>query len=339
MRRSTWPRGFTLVELLVVIAIIGALMSLLLPAVQSAREAGRRNTCSNNLNQLGKAVVAYDGQFSFIPGWRNPNVSGGMTPQLALTTNPRYSWPVPLLPNLERRDIFNAAVNNSGTSGSLTVTPYIDLFVCPSSPPDGAGVPTLAYAGNAGGYPRTTATPPGTPVPKGSGVFVDSVGEPTTSPVTPAVRIGLDFVGAGDGTATTLLFSEKNGANLSTQHQWSASIVAWQPDPTLGANAAVPVFVLSGTAITATPTGKVINSGTATLTIGGQQFDNPFALFPSSNHPGGVMSVFCDGHIQFLRDSITPNVLSQLMTSRSEAAIAPYNTQNWNYILNEAEFK
>lgn len=55
-------RGFTLVELLVVIAIIGTLVGLLLPAVQSAREAGRRNSCLNNQNQLGKSVIAFDGQ-------------------------------------------------------------------------------------------------------------------------------------------------------------------------------------------------------------------------------------------------------------------------------------
>ena len=55
-RRSS---GFTLVELLVVIAIIGILMGLLLPAVQSARESARQATCSNNLSQLGKAMISY----------------------------------------------------------------------------------------------------------------------------------------------------------------------------------------------------------------------------------------------------------------------------------------
>ena len=68
MRRVARPAGFTLVELLVVLAIIGIIIALLLPAVQMAREQGRRGACVNNLLQLGKGVIAYEGRQDIVPG-------------------------------------------------------------------------------------------------------------------------------------------------------------------------------------------------------------------------------------------------------------------------------
>ena len=87
--------GFTLVELLVVIAIIGVLVSLLLPAINAAREAARRTECTNNLRQLGLALANYHGANKRFP----TGVAGGEVAR----PEQGYGWAVALLPFLEEQ--------------------------------------------------------------------------------------------------------------------------------------------------------------------------------------------------------------------------------------------
>src|SRR4051812_47649127 len=98
-------RAFTLVELLVVIAIIGVLVALLLPAVQAAREAARRASCSNNLTQIALAMHNYEMAHSVYP----PGTidAAGPIMNIAAPTSYHHNWMVQILPYMEEQNAYN----------------------------------------------------------------------------------------------------------------------------------------------------------------------------------------------------------------------------------------
>jgi prepilin-type N-terminal cleavage/methylation domain-containing protein/prepilin-type processing-associated H-X9-DG protein len=121
-------RAFTLVELLVVIAIIGVLVSLLLPAVQTAREAARRTQCSNNLRQLALAAQNFHDTYRKLPSSIRP---------VGLTALPRISGHIQLLPFIEQKNAYDAydQTKNWDDSANSPVTKLlIRSFICPSTP-------------------------------------------------------------------------------------------------------------------------------------------------------------------------------------------------------------
>jgi prepilin-type N-terminal cleavage/methylation domain-containing protein len=325
MRPSKPKTGFTLVELLVVIAIIGTLMGLLLPAVQSAREAGRRNTCTNNLSQLAKAVISHDAQKQNIPGWRNPprNTAGAIRP----------SWPVMLLPFIERTDIYR--VWESGSAQGA----YLSIFVCPTSPTPDQTSSWSCYAANGGtGLVKNNAQV------KGDGVFFDAVGNGATYSAT---RMNLDVISGADGTANTLLFSEKCGSQTPALNLWSGNIGTLAGDQAsmfscLSSSTTPPLFGVAGTVANIGPD-KVVNPLTGGSAPGG------FHSRPTANHPSGVVTAFADGHTAFLKDSTPSYVYAQLVTSDYLKSSNPemigtgtswlYNTTtSGTYILQDGDY-
>jgi len=128
-------RAFTLVELLVVIAILGALIGLLLPAVQSAREVGRRTQCNNNLKQLGVAMLAHHEANNFFPsgGWGWYLVGD---PDQGTGPNQPGGWCYSLLPNLDQDALYRmgtgmTAAQKKAVNATRIATP-VPIFNCPT---------------------------------------------------------------------------------------------------------------------------------------------------------------------------------------------------------------
>ncbi|MDX1963471.1 MAG: DUF1559 domain-containing protein [Pirellulales bacterium] len=156
-------RGFTLVELLVVIAIIGILVALLLPAIQAAREAARRTTCTNNLSQLAKANLLFLDANKHFPsgGWGWHWVGD---PDLAALEQPG-GWGFSLLPFIEEKNTFELAkdanpqtITPRQKAGALKATQaVISILYCPTRRPPrlvNLGQPNGFQAHNADGVPN-----------------------------------------------------------------------------------------------------------------------------------------------------------------------------------------
>jgi prepilin-type N-terminal cleavage/methylation domain-containing protein/prepilin-type processing-associated H-X9-DG protein len=285
--RSQHPRrAFTLVELLVVIAIIGTLIGLLLPAVQSARESGRRTQCTNNQYQMGMAANRHNETNGYVPGWRN-----------ALSGTIRPSWPVVLFPFIERNDVYSALATSS-----LTIAPAIPMYICPSNPPDGGGQGVVMYAGNCGSGSNLGNQ-------RYDGVMLDTA----ITSGSAAARIDMGDISNADGTVNTLLLSEKSGPN-AVLGSW-----LWNLDPSVVWSGTSGVtFALNTTNVppsfgivplTGSPPSPVINAA------------SPGSLSqPSSPHPGGAVVVFCDGHTRFVTEALDAAVYANLLNWKNTAS-------------------
>jgi prepilin-type N-terminal cleavage/methylation domain-containing protein/prepilin-type processing-associated H-X9-DG protein len=326
MRRN--HRGFTLVELLVVIAIIGTLVALLLPAVQSARESARGNTCRNNIKQLQLALTSYDSQKNRLPGYVNelfnPNGPKTGTPPQPVQGR-RASWVVMTFPYMEQPALWEQWSNDFSR---FPAAPGIESLTCPSSPPEVASEPRCVYVCNAGqGFSDSTRSD-ALEYP-GNGVFFDdnkfknapfgpSGGDGRETQ--PRIQMSLNYIQSADGTSKTMMLSENNHAFFWTYDlDPSSSTPLQNDDSTIKDTKHIFGFIWK-------------NSPNIIERINGDKhYDkNPsldtFSAFatssygesygyPTSNHPGVVNVAYCDGHVASMSETVDPVVYGQLMTS------------------------
>ena len=280
-RKST---GFTIVELLVVITIIGILMALLFPAINAAREGARKGNCISNQGQIGKAVLTYTTRKGDFPKHLNDK-SGGSGPMAHA-----WPWVANIMTELGRGDIaedMQPDTTNNSKHDPSTRTEYIEILVCPSDPPVSTTSQQINYVAN-GGFSDPMDDTGDDPT------IADGVFQRTKD-------VSLSYVAMNDGTSTTLMVTENVDAN-----NWN--------DNTPGPNNVVDSTVVWTQADP--PTGCGLNEGVGTT---GSCSAHQKAR-PSSNHSGGFVATFCDGHTEFLSDDIDYNIYRLIMTPNGSKA-------------------
>jgi prepilin-type N-terminal cleavage/methylation domain-containing protein/prepilin-type processing-associated H-X9-DG protein len=371
MSRRT-HRGFTLIELLVVITIIGMLMSLLMPAVNSARESARRGVCSNNEHQIALALQNYESARREYPGVVNRigADAGVSTPanQRVVDLTPA-SWVVMLLPYLDRMDLWSMWQQWDGSATSTVVDPTqlhpkMNIFVCPSNPPpsSNAGDTPLAYVVN-GGNDLDAATTANCKATIASGVFFDRNNIAATSNTDyPERKMSLDYINTHDGTTTTLMLAEKvqyydaTTANAAVYQAWTTS---WcQTDNNSAPTNTYPQ--LCNLTLPSAPQTRVATSSNSTnaplpwLTFNWDYRPSASGTpvykldqYISSRHGNQVVVSFCDGHVYSLRNDIDYIVYQQLCTpwdqgcndyTKKDANYSKYDLSHGLRSLDEANY-
>ncbi len=330
--------GFTLIELLVVMAIIAILVALLLPAVQQAREAARRSQCKNNLKQLGLALHNYAETCGTFPPGRIVYISPSddMTPSAnggATTGNGNcFSAFAQMLPQLDQGVIFNQINFNSGPDTAANTTMSIvqpDVFLCPTD----LGLRNLAQGTGFAGvtnYVLNTGT-----------TFSVSLNNPSRTPVTGIFyeNSKVRFRDIVDGTSQTVCISEQvlsdPGDPANNAGNWNGNTPTTGFVLTTGNNNTsngpelinYPGDCVAGNKLQLTRGNRILYGAPGHTMYNHLRGPNDkqidcrgglphsqrnyywwsrlsHSIAAHSRHVGGVHSLFCDGHVQFVSENI-----------------------------------
>ncbi len=276
--------GFTLVELLVVIAIMGILISLLLPAVQAAREATRRMQCMNNLKQMGLSMHLYDDANGSLP----PTTLGSHTEMKGTAF-------VSILPYLETPAVFEqwdmdvAATASPNLELIETVMP---VYRCPTmvvEESSGSGKPSSYALSTGSGYYRYE---------EDNGAITEYLA--VRPPEDRECRTSIDLISRLDGTSKTFLIGElAYGLDIIGGFtQWAIGY------PYHSAGSTAGVF-------------DATNAGPQGLDF------RTWETF-RSDHPGGVNFAFCDGSVRFIQSDIDATILDNLANRNDGKVIGEY---------------
>ncbi len=322
-------RAFTLVELLVVIAIIGILVGLLLPAVQSAREAARRMSCSNNIRQVELAFQNFHSAQKHFPSNVRPSATGTV----------RARWATQLLPHIELTSLYNRidlTKNWSSTvpnaDGSVNFDLFgtkIPLYECPSSPEAGkiqdgspppdspvwqARVANGDYSGFYGVDPQLASL----------GLVDDTSVRADNGAISKTTK--LKFRDFTDGTSNTIRLVESAGR--PHVYRLGRKVIDVQPGSSVRVNGggwgrpASELNLLIGASADGLsyPGPKAINV-TNGIALGATYPDPYFGVDgtgqPYSFHTGGIMTTFVDGGARFLSSNIDIRLFARLISRDS----------------------
>jgi prepilin-type N-terminal cleavage/methylation domain-containing protein len=318
-------RAFTLVELLVVIAIIGILVALLLPAIQAAREAGRRSSCSNNLRQIGLAVHNYMDSIGELPpaGCYLPGATGSS-----------WSAQARILPYIEQENLQNLIDFSLPYSAQGNVTQTkVPVYQCPSEirkMPRVDGAIThypLSYGFNMGTW----------------FVFDPATQRAGTGALCP--NVGVTGASFADGTSTTLLAAEVKQWTPYLRDGGTPNGLGVPPPASPAAVVAFGGSFKTDSGHTEWVDGRVHQTGfTSTFTpntqvlytSGGLEYDIDFtsrregsttngttyaAVTSRSYHPSGVLVVLMDDSTRLISSTVELDVWRKLSTRDGREAV------------------